>query len=59
MSTFDSVTERLHTVINRADFVPWCMVYTYEGNKMTFVRFNDDVYTFAGEPLNHIHQDTA
>ena len=35
---------RLHTVINRADFVSWCMlyiyiyiyiyIYTYEGNKM-------------------------
>ena len=26
---------RLHTAINRAaDFVSWCMLYTYEGNKM-------------------------
>ena len=25
---------RLHTVINRVDFVSWCMLYTYEGNKM-------------------------
>ena len=25
---------RLHTAINRADFVPRCMLYTYEGNKM-------------------------
>ena len=24
---------RLHTTINRADFVSWCMLYTYEGNK--------------------------
>ena len=25
---------RLHTAINRVDFVSWCMLYTYEGNKM-------------------------
>ena len=25
---------RLHTAINWADFVSWCMLYTYEGNKM-------------------------
>ena len=25
---------RLHTAINRADFVSCCMLYTYEGNKM-------------------------
>ena len=25
---------RLHTAINRADFVSWCMLYTNEGNKM-------------------------
>ena len=25
---------RLHTVINPADFRSWCMLYTYEGNKM-------------------------
>ena len=24
---------RLHTAINRADFVSWCMLYTKEGNK--------------------------
>ena len=24
----------LHTAINRADFVSWCMLYTNEGNKM-------------------------
>ena len=24
----------LHTAINRADFVSWCMLYTYDGNKM-------------------------
>ena len=28
------VEVRLHTAINRADFVSWCMLYTYEGNKM-------------------------
>ena len=25
---------RSHTAINRADFVSWCMLYTYEGNKI-------------------------
>ena len=25
---------RLHTAINQADFVSWCMLYTYKGNKM-------------------------
>ena len=25
---------RLHTAINWADFVSWCMLYTYDGNKM-------------------------
>ena len=25
---------RLHTAINRVDFVSWCMLYTYGGNKM-------------------------
>ena len=25
---------RLHTAINLADFVSWCMLYSYEGNKM-------------------------
>ena len=25
---------RLHTAINLADFVSWCMLYTYDGNKM-------------------------
>ena len=25
---------RLHTVINRADFISWCMLYTNAGNKM-------------------------
>ena len=25
---------RLHTAINRADFVSRCMLYTYKGNKM-------------------------
>ena len=25
---------RLHTAINRADFVSWCMLYIHEGNKM-------------------------
>ena len=25
---------RLHTAINRADFVSWCMLYTYEDNQI-------------------------
>ena len=25
---------RLNTVINQAEFVFWCMLYTYEGNEM-------------------------
>ena len=29
-----AIKVRLHTTINRADFVSWCMLYTYEGNKM-------------------------
>ena len=24
----------LHTAINRTDYVSWCMLYTYKGNKM-------------------------
>ena len=47
---------RLPTAINRADFVSWCMLYTYEGNKTAFVR--KWRCTFVGELLNHIHQDT-
>ena len=31
---FARVKVRLHTAINRADFVSWCTLYTYEGNKM-------------------------
>ena len=27
-----SVKVRFHTAINQADFVSWCMLYTYEGN---------------------------
>ena len=33
---------RLHTAINQADFVSWCMLYTCEGNKMQSWE-NDDV----------------
>ena len=29
---------RLHTAINRADFVSWYMLYTYKGKKNAFVR---------------------
>ena len=28
-----SLKVRLHTAINRADFVSWCMLYAKEGNK--------------------------
>ena len=31
---YRSVKVRLHAAICRADFVSWCMLYTYEGNKM-------------------------
>ena len=48
---------RLHTAINRADFVSWCMLYTYKGNKMHSSE-NDPVLISVCEPLNHIHQDT-
>ena len=51
-----SVKLRLHTAINRADFVSWYMLYTYEGNKVAFV--NKWRCTFVAEPLNHIHEDT-
>ena len=29
-----SFKPRLHTVINWANFVSWCVLYMYEGNKM-------------------------
>ena len=48
---------RLHTAINRADFVSWSMLYTYEGNKM-HSRENHDAVLSLGQPLNHIHQET-
>ena len=48
---------RLHTAINRADLVSWCMLYTYKGNKMHSSE-NDPVLISVCEPLNHIHQDT-
>ena len=38
----------LHTAINRADFVSWCMLYTYVRKENTFVR--KWRYTFVGEP---------
>ena len=47
---------RLHTAINRADFVSWCMLYTYDGNKMH--SWENDAVLLLAEPLNHIHQDT-
>ena len=36
---------RVHTTINRANFVTWCMLYTYEGNKMHLWE-NDDVLSW-------------
>ena len=52
---------RLHTAINWADFVSWCMLYTNEGYKMHPWE-NDAVkyttYTFMDKPLKHIDQDT-
>ena len=30
----DYIKVRLHTAINQADFISWCMLYTNEGNKM-------------------------
>ena len=47
---------RLHTAINRADFVSWCMLYTHQGNKMH--SWENGRCTFVGESLNRIHQDT-
>ena len=52
----NSLKLRLHTAINRADFVSWCMLYTYEGNKMH--SWENSAVAFVVEPLNHIHQDT-
>ena len=46
----DGVKVRFHTAINRADFVCWCMLYTYEGYKM-----HSWDNSAVGEPLNHIH----
>ena len=37
-SHYKNIKVRLDTAINRADFVSWCMLYTYEGNKMASVR---------------------
>ena len=33
-SSFTILKLRLHTAINRVDFVSWYMLYTYEGNKI-------------------------
>ena len=38
------------------NFVSWCMLYTYEGNKIH--SWENDAVLSLGEPLNHIHQDT-
>ena len=37
---------RLHTAINRADFVSWCMLYIHEGKKMHSWE-NDDVLSWV------------
>ena len=47
---------RLHTAINRADFACWCMLYTYEVNKIQ--SWENDAVLFVGEALNYIHKDT-
>ena len=31
---YNKVKVRLHSAINWVDFVSWCMLYTYDGNKM-------------------------
>ena len=40
---------RLHTAINRADFVSWCMLYTYDGNEM---------HSWEKDAKSHFDQDT-
>ena len=52
LGKLSSVKVRLHTAINRVHFISWCMLYTYECNKMH--SWENDV----GEALNHIDQDT-
>ena len=48
---------RLHTAINRADFVSGCMLYTRtKVTKCTHEKMT--LYFRIGEPLNHIHQGT-
>ena len=48
---------RLHTAINRADFVSWCMLYTR--TKVTKCIREKMTMCFRGESLNHIHQNTC
>ena len=52
----ESLKLRLHTAINRDDFVSCCMLYTYKSNKMHSVR--KWRCAFVVNLLNHIHQDT-
>ena len=48
---------RFHTVINRADFVSWCMLHIRTTVRKCIV-VRKWRCTFVGESLNHIHQDT-
>ena len=54
----EAVKVRLHTAINRADFVSWCMLYTYKGKKCIREKLSLYIRTFVVNLLNHIHQDT-
>ena len=38
---------RLHTTINRADFVSWCMLYTYEGNTNSIEQLYPPLFTLS------------
>ena len=45
-----TVKVRLHTAINRADFVSSCMLYTYDGNKM-YSWENDAVLSWVNRKI--------
>ena len=51
-----SLKVRLHTAINRADFVSRCMLYTR--TKVTKRIREKMTMCFVSEPLNRIHQNT-
>ena len=53
----DYIKVRLHTAINQADFISWCMLYIQ--TKVTkYIREKMTLYTFIDKPLNHIRQNT-